>query len=149
MLRCYEGDAYLIWSRETGISLPIPEVLEVVSYIPLAFAIAAGLLLWLNYASVGLVIRLFAAGGRMAVISNYLAKSILFSLLFYGFGFGLFGRLGSASTALIGIAVYLGQLVASYIWLQHYRFGPAEWIWRSLTYGCWQPMGQGFHRALD
>jgi uncharacterized protein len=82
-------------------------------------------------------------------LSNYLAQSILFGLFFYGFGFGLFGRLGSAITALIGIAVYLGQLVASYVWLQHYRFGPAEWMWRSLTYGCRQPMGQSFQVASD
>jgi len=78
--------------------LPVRELLEVVSYIPLAFAIGAGLLLWLNYASAGLLIRLVAAGGQMA-LSNYLVQSILFSLLFYGFGFGLFGRLGSAITA--------------------------------------------------
>ena len=129
----------LVWSRETGFSLPVPEMLEAISYIPLAFAFGAGLLLWLSDGSAGWLIRLFAAAGQMA-LSNYLAQSIIFGWLFYGFGFGLFGSLGSAITALIGIAVYAGQLFASYVWLQHFRFGPAEWIWRSLTYGSWQRM---------
>jgi hypothetical protein len=43
--------------------------------------------------------------------------------------------LGSAPTALIGIALYTGQLFFSRTWLRRYRFGPVEWLWRSLTYG--------------
>jgi uncharacterized membrane protein YeiB len=52
---------------------------------------------------------------------------------------GLFGRLGSMPAALIGIGIYIAQLRFSRAWLQHYRFGPAEWVWRSLTYGKRQP----------
>jgi uncharacterized protein len=73
-------------------------------------------------------------------LSNYLAQSAIFSLLFYGFGLGLFGRLGSAITAPLGLAVFAAQLVASEWWLRQFRFGPAEWLWRSLTYGRRQPM---------
>jgi uncharacterized protein len=48
--------------------------------------------------------------------------------------------MGSAPAALIGIALYTGQLFFSRIWLRHYRFGPVEWLWRSLTYGRLQRM---------
>jgi uncharacterized protein len=65
---------------------------------------------------------------------------VIFSLLFYGFGFGLFGRLGSAIAALLGLGVFVTQLVTSNWWLRRFRFGPAEWVWRSLTYGRWQPL---------
>lgn len=132
-----------VWSKETG--QPPPGALDWLypySVVLLAFAYGAGLLLWLASAQTSRVewlARLLAAAGRMA-LSNYLAQSLILSLLFYGFGFGLFGRLGSAVTALLGLAVFAGQLVASDWWLQRFRFGPAEWLWRSLTYGRWQTL---------
>jgi len=132
----------LVQSKETNQAPPAwLDWLYPFSFVLLAFAFGAGLLLWLSETRGGLARRLFAAAGQMA-LSNYLAQSVIFSVLFYGFGFGLFGRLGSAITALIGAAVFAGQLVASYVWLRRYRFGPAEWLWRSLTYGRWQPMRQ-------
>ncbi len=80
-----------------------------------------------------------AAVGRMA-LTNYLVQSILCTTLFYGYGAGLFGQL--SRTALLGIvvAIWILQLVYSPIWLKRYRFGPAEWVWRSLTYWRRQPM---------
>jgi len=134
-----------VWSKET--SQPPPDAFEWLypySVVLLGFAYGAGLLLWLSSAQTGCVewlTRLFAAAGRMA-LSNYLAQSVIFSLLFYGFGVGLFGRLGSAIAALLGLTVFAGQLVASDWWLRRFRFGPAEWLWRSLTYGRWQPLRQ-------
>ncbi len=104
------------------------------SDVPLAFAYGAALLAWTSLSMTPVV-----AAGRMA-LSNYLAQSILFALLFYGYGLGLFGKLGSATAAAIGIAVYAGQLAFSVWWLNRYRFGPFEWLWRSLTYGRRQPM---------
>ncbi len=87
------------------------------------------------------MVRLFAAAGQMA-LTHYLTQSILFSLVFYGFGLGLFGKLAPAPTAAMAIAVFAAQLILSRVWLQRYRFGPAEWLWRSLTYGRLQPMKQ-------
>ncbi|HZS08029.1 MAG TPA: DUF418 domain-containing protein [Blastocatellia bacterium] len=130
----------LVRSESTGLPPPVsPSLLQAVSHIPLALAFGAGLLLWLSSTPAGPVRRSFAAAGQMA-LSNYLAQSIIFSLLFYGFGFGLFGRLGPAVTALIGIVVFAAQLAMSRLWLGRYRFGPAEWLWRSLTYGRRQPL---------
>lgn len=80
------------------------------------------------------VTALFASVGQMA-LTNYLTESVVLGVIFYGYGFGLFGRLESALAALIGIALYVCQLFFSRFWLHHYRFGPVEWLWRSLTYG--------------
>ncbi|MEQ8205331.1 MAG: DUF418 domain-containing protein, partial [Woeseia sp.] len=81
----------------------------------------------------------FAAVGRMA-FSNYLMHSIVLTTLFYGHGLGLYGSIPRAAQMLF-VAGMLGlQLVLSPWWLARFRFGPAEWLWRSLTYWQRQPM---------
>jgi uncharacterized protein len=75
--------------------------------------------------------------GRMA-FTNYLAQSVILSCIFYGFGLALFGRLGVAQAIAIAIAIYAAQAVFSTWWLRRFRFGPIEWLWRSLMYGEWQ-----------
>ena len=103
-----------------------------------AMAYVCGLLLWLNPRRISLLPGL-AALGRMA-LTNYLLQSIVLGCIFYGYGFGLFGRIGSAAAAGIGLAIYCVQVQLSRFWLQHFRFGPFEWLWRSLAYGRRQPM---------
>jgi len=80
-----------------------------------------------------------AAVGRMA-LSNYLTHSIVCTTLFYGYGFGLFGDINRRGLAAIVLVIWVSQLLISPIWLKHFRFGPAEWLWRSLTYWKLQPM---------
>jgi uncharacterized protein len=80
--------------------------------------------------------------GRMA-FTNYLVQSIIFSWIFYGYGFGLYGRVGVVTALAIGVAVYVAQVLFSAQWLRHYRFGPVEWLWRSLMYGSWQRLRRG------
>ena len=111
------------------------------SHVPLALAYAAGLLAWRRSPQVTGLAAPIAAAGRMA-LTNYLMQSIVFALLFYGYGFGLFGRLDTATAAVVGVAFYAAQLWWSAWWLRRYRFGPFEWLWRSLTYGRRQPMRQ-------
>jgi len=77
--------------------------------------------------------------GRMA-FTNYVAQSVIFGWTFYGYGLGLFGRLAVTQALIIGIAVYIAQVLFSAWWLRHYRYGPLEWLWRSLMYGVRQPM---------
>jgi uncharacterized protein len=91
-------------------------------------------------------LRWVAPLGRMA-FTNYLAQSLIFGWIFYGYGLGLFGRLGVASALAIGVAVYTGQVFFSAWWLHRYRYGPVEWLWRTLMYGEAQPMALSSKRA--
>ena len=72
--------------------------------------------------------------GRMA-LTSYLVQSIVLSCMFYSFGFALFGRLSVAQAIAIASAIYTAQAAFSAWWLGRFRFGPLEWLWRSLTYG--------------
>ena len=82
---------------------------------------------------------LLAPVGRMA-LSNYLLHSVAFTLLAYSFGFGLYGRVPPAVAVILTCGVYAAQIPLSRCWLARYRFGPVEWLWRSLTYRARQPM---------
>jgi len=84
----------------------------------------------------------FAAAGQMA-LTNYLSQSIICAFIFYGFGFGLFGELRGWEPYYVVFGIWALQLLWSPIWLKFYRFGPFEWVWRSLTYGSKQPMKRG------
>jgi uncharacterized protein len=85
------------------------------------------------------LIRRLAAAGRMA-LTNYLMDTILCSILFFGFGFGLFGEINRFGLIWIVFGIWAVQLIISPVWLKHFRFGPAEWLWRTLTYMKRQPM---------
>ncbi len=80
-----------------------------------------------------------AAIGRMA-LTNYLVQSILATALFYGHGLGLFGSVERVGQIGVVLAIWMIQLMVSPLWLRYYRFGPFEWLWRSLTYWRFQPM---------
>ena len=71
--------------------------------------------------------------GRMA-LTNYILQTIICIFIFYNFGFNLIGRTGLKYAVIIVVLVLLFQIVFSNIWLKYFRFGPLEWIWRSLTY---------------
>jgi uncharacterized protein len=80
-----------------------------------------------------------AAVGRMA-LTNYLSQTLICTTIFYGHGFGLYGSVERKYQILIVFAVWTLQLIVSPVWLKYFRFGPAEWVWRSLTYGKLQAM---------
>ncbi len=79
-----------------------------------------------------------SAVGRMA-LSNYILQSIICTLLFYNYGFGLYGAIGPAAGIVITIAIFALQLFISPLWLQSFHYGPIEWIWRTCTYMKLQP----------
>jgi uncharacterized protein len=84
-------------------------------------------------------LSLLAPVGRMA-LTNYLAQSFLIVAVFYGVGLGLMGKIGTAVCIPIAIFFFAVLTAVSRWWLGRFRFGPAEWLWRSLTYGRAQPM---------
>jgi len=79
------------------------------------------------------------ATGRMA-LSNYLLQSLLGTLVFYGHGLGLYASVGWWEPVGIVVVVWILQVVGSRWWLARFRYGPVEWLWRSLTYGRRQRM---------
>lgn len=85
------------------------------------------------------IVSRFAAVGRTA-LSNYLAQSLVMTSVFYGYGFGLYAGVPRFWQQGFVVAFVGVQLLLSPWWLKHFRFGPAEWLWRSLTYGRRQPM---------
>ena len=83
--------------------------------------------------------RPLAAVGRTA-LTNYLLQTILCTTIFYGHGLGWFGSVDRVGQLGVVAAVWAVQLVASPLWLRRFRFGPAEWAWRWLTYGVRPPL---------
>jgi uncharacterized protein len=81
----------------------------------------------------------FAKVGQMA-ISNYFLHSLIGTTLFYGYGFGLYGKLGCAVGESVAVLVFGFQMGISNFWLRYFRFGPIEWVWRALTYWNLKPM---------
>jgi uncharacterized protein len=106
----------------------------------LAFGYLAVLALWFSRSGRGLA-RLLAPMGRMA-LTGYLASNAIGSFWWYGWGLGRLGdpaALNVVVLSLLPVAVFAGLWIFSGLWLSVCRFGPAEWIWRSLTYGRLQP----------
>lgn len=93
-----------------------------------------GLVLWFCHLPVGHAIkRPLVAVGRMA-LTNYMAQSVLCAIIFYGFGFGLYGQLAGYQLYFVVAAVWLVEILWSLWWLARFRIGPLEWLWRSFTY---------------
>ncbi len=70
----------------------------------------------------------------------YIAETLLCTTLFYGHGFGLFGRMDRPWQVLVTVSVWLLLLFSARRWLEPFRFGPLEWLWRTLTYGRVEPI---------
>lgn len=112
-------------------------------------ATAGNLLLMLGYLSCivlllghrawGPALRWLAPAGRMA-LTNYLVQSLFWTWIFYGYGLGLYGEVPRALMPLLALAFFALQVMISHWWLKRFRFGPAEWVWRSLTYLRPQPL---------
>lgn len=83
--------------------------------------------------------RTLAAVGRMA-LTNYLAQSVICLFVFTGAGLALYGQLERCQLYYVVAALWILQLIWSPLWLRSFRFGPAEWLWRSLTHWRKQPM---------
>jgi uncharacterized protein len=76
----------------------------------------------------------FSAVGRMA-LTNYLSHSLIALLLFRSVGFGLYGKPEVWQGIILTLVIFGLQIPFSKWWLSKFRFGPLEWLWRSLTYG--------------
>jgi uncharacterized protein len=106
----------------------------------LTLAYASGLALAFLNPRVNKLVRLTASLGRMA-LTWYLLQTMFGIWIFYGFAPGprLMGKVSAGPIALLALAGFVVQLVLARLWLSRFRFGPAEWLWRSLTYWKVQP----------
>jgi len=80
----------------------------------------------------------FAPYGRMA-LTNYVLQSVIGAFLLFGWGLGLIGDIRTLFLSLIALVMIAGQTLFSKYWLQNFKYGPLEWLWRCGTYLKWQP----------
>ncbi len=155
ILRAVNARLLLLWRARLyglvlGLTASLAVTLAYVKLEPLSALVAlffnqalAGPLLSMGYAATIVLLmrspkwqRLFsplAMTGRMA-LTNYLLQSLACTLIFNGYGFGLVGKIDPMTGILLVIVIYLLQMAFSTWWLRRFRFGPAEWLWRSFTY---------------
>ena len=127
--------------------LPITNNISLILRPLVALGYASTIILLLRAGKIRwLTVRLEAAG-RMA-FTNYLGTTLIATTLFYGYGFGLFGYLSRAELYIIVFAIWAFILLWSRIWLTRYRYGPLEWLWRSLARCQLQPMRADRHHAV-
>jgi len=105
----------------------------------LALGYGSGIVLLAQRPEWQAVLRPLQNLGRMA-LTVYLSSTAMFTTLFYGYGFGQLFLLGPAATTFYAALFFVILLIFCNWWLGRFRFGPAEWLWRSLTYLKPQPL---------
>jgi len=125
------GFDYLFFARDLQIYFQIGSMSLGITY-------TAALMLLARPPGFDLLKRTLSALGRMA-FTNYILQSIIGTLVFFGYGLGMYGQVDRTFLAMLTLAVWTFQILLSLWWLGRFRFGPLEWLWRSLTYRRLQP----------
>ena len=107
--------------------------------IPITIGHASLLMLLFRSGRLSWLMKALSAVGQMA-FTNYLMQSIICTLFFFGYGLGYYGHLKFHQIYYVVASVWIFQMIFSVIWLKYFRFGPFEWVWRSLTYWKKQPL---------
>lgn len=131
----------LLLAALAGNEAPFPPTLSgvvgVIGYafgVPaLALAIIAAITLLWQQGVIRKALSLLAPVGRMA-LTNYLLQTVVCIVIFYGYGFGQYGKWTASSGTLLALGVFAGQVAISTVWLRFFAYGPMEWVWRQLTY---------------
>ena len=111
---------------------PLAHALLMLGNLPACLGYVGMVVLMLNSRSVFANIKVLAPFGRIA-LTNYLMQSLVMSLVFLGHGAALYG-MGRASQLGFAACLLAAQIVFSHLWLSAFRYGPAEWLWRAITY---------------
>lgn len=109
--------------------------------VTLTFAYISMIYLFCNKIKLGLFLQSLANVGKMS-LSNYLFQSLLCSLIFYGYGLGLFENVTYWQSTLMVIIIYLFQLIFSSFWMKRFRMGPFEWLLRGVSYWKFSKLGR-------
>lgn len=134
----------VLYAAAVHLVLPTPWVVialgaDVATAPALSAAYACVLVLAMRTRRGGSVRQTLAPAGRLA-LTNYLTQSLLLMLVFTGYGLALYDRLGGAQVLGIAVAVFAVQLALSAGWCRYLRYGPAEWVLRTVTYARFPPM---------
>ncbi len=100
--------------------------------LPACLGYVSMIVLMLHSRSAFSKVRVLAPFGRMA-LSNYLIQSLVMSMVFFGYGLGNWG-MGRAWQLVFALGLCALQIAFSHWWLARFRYGPAEWLWRAVTY---------------
>lgn len=129
----YAQDFNTIWMMNiTQAWSTLPRLLMIIGYVALFILIIQ------RFQNSALLLRV-AATGR-AAFSNYLGTSIVMTFIFYGWGLGYFEQFGRFALQLFVLGAWILMLLWSQPWLMRFRYGPLEWLWRSLARRQPQPM---------
>jgi len=118
------------------------ELLRTILHVTATPLIAAGyicaIVVLFHGRSLNWLVRPFAPVGQMA-LTNYLTQSVAIILILtsVGPGLGLAGKAGASTFVPLVLAVFISQIIISHVWMKVFAFGPAEWLWRAMTYGTW------------
>jgi uncharacterized protein len=132
---------YVLFDEQRATILPqlAGDLAFVVGSTALALGYAATIVLAAQHPRWRRIVMPLAAVGRMA-LTIYLLGSLMFTTLFYGYGFGQVFMIGPAAVLTYAIVFFAIQIIIANWWLTYFRFGPMEWLWRSLTYMKVQPL---------
>jgi uncharacterized protein len=132
-----------MWAMNNGFSYGLTEFVfngaSQIPRLPIVLGLAALFVVWAPSASKSWLGSRFVAAGRMA-FSNYIGTSVLMMLIFRQWAGGLWGELGRVELVGVVLFAWVLMLLWSKPWLEHFRYGPLEWLWRCLTYGKLFPM---------
>ncbi len=131
---------YNAWAQETTV-LPqfIGDILFVFGSTALSLGYAAAITVLAQHQRWRRILSPLGAVGRLA-LTVYLTQSLMSGTLFFGFAFGQAYRIGPATVSVYAVLFFVIQIAACTWWVRRFRFGPMEWLWRTLTYGKLQPM---------
>ncbi|REB11207.1 DUF418 domain-containing protein [Sporosarcina sp. BI001-red] len=80
------------------------------------------------------IFRPVAKAGRMSM-TTYIGQSVIATLIFYHYGFGMYGKVDIMTGTLMAVGIFVVQALLADLWLSRYKMGPLEWVWRIGTYG--------------
>jgi len=134
--------ALLAWLlTRDGFSVPMVLGLVMAATVPFrpAMVLAYAAIIIVLTRGGGAIVARIAAAGR-AAFTNYLGTSIVMTTLFYGYGIGLYGTMSRVELWIVVVAMWAVILIWSKPWLDRFRYGPFEWLWRSLARWRLEPM---------
>ncbi|MGJ8679445.1 DUF418 domain-containing protein [Paraglaciecola sp.] len=133
------GGAWIIFGQSfnTWSSLLIGTVFDLQA-ISITFLYISGFVLLFNRLNGLSLFKLLSAYGRTA-LTSYICQSIIGTFILFNWGLGLITKISMFQCLGIAIGILMFQIAFSYYWLKHFKYGPLEWVWRSLTYMKWVP----------